>query len=138
CPKPVLDGARAPRGPPACRPSWSARVKRVVVFLSLVIAAVVAPAVAASAHPFGNFTVNQYSGLRVTQAGVDVDLVVDMAEIPTFQARSDVDAEGAGYAPRQCGELVGHASLSVEGKHAALRVDSRCVAFRLGIAGIHL
>ena len=111
-------------------------MKRVVVFLSLVIAAVVAPAVAASAHPLGNFTVNQYSGLRVTQAGVDVDLVVDMAEIPTFQARSDVDAAGAAYAPRQCAELVRHASLSVDGKHAALRVDSSSVAFPPGTAGL--
>src|SRR5437660_5500514 len=113
-------------------------MKRLFVFLALAVAVVVvvAPAVAASAHPLGNFTVNQYSGLRVTQAGVDVDLVVDMAEIPTFQARGDVDAAGAAYAPRQCGELVRHASLSVDGKRAALRVDSSSVAFPPGTAGL--
>ena len=107
-----------------------------LLFLAVVIAALVVPSVAASAHPLGNFTVNQYSGLRVTPSAVDLDLVVDMAEIPTFQARGDVDAAGAAYAPRQCGELVRHASLSVDGKRAALRVDSSSVAFPPGTAGL--
>ena len=111
-------------------------MKRLVVFFTLVIAAVLGPAMAASAHPLGNFTVNQYSGLRVTATAVDVDFVVDMAEIPTFQARGDVDAAGAAYAPRQCAELVRHASLSVEGKRAALRVDRSSVAFPPGTAGL--
>ena len=111
-------------------------MKRLLLFFTLVIAAVLGPAVAASAHPLGNFTVNQYSGLRVTATAVDVDFVVDMAEIPTFQARGDVDAAGAAYAPRQCAELVRHASLSVDGKRAALRVDKSSVAFPPGTAGL--
>ncbi|MGH9223906.1 MAG: nickel transporter, partial [Acidimicrobiales bacterium] len=56
----------------------------------------------ASAHPLGNFTVNVFSGLRVGPDRVDVELVVDMAEIPAFQARRDADAAGPDYAPRSC------------------------------------
>jgi nickel/cobalt exporter len=111
-------------------------VKRLVLFFTLVIAAVLVPAVASWAHPLGNFTVNQYSGLRVTPAGVDLDLVVDMAEIPAFQARGDVDAAGAAYAPRQCAELVRHVRLSVDGKSAALHVDDSSVTFPPGTAGL--
>ena len=111
-------------------------MKRLLLFLAVVIAALVVPAVAASAHPLGNFTVNQYSGLRVTPSGVDLDLVVDMAEIPTFQARGQVDAEGAAYAPRQCADLVRHVHLSTGDKAVALRVLQSNVTFPPGAAGL--
>jgi ABC-type nickel/cobalt efflux system permease component RcnA len=108
----------------------------VFVFVAVVVAAVVAPTAVAFAHPLGNFTVNQYSGLRVTPGGVALDLVVDMAEIPTFQARADVDAAGAAYAPRQCAQLMRHVQLSVDGKSAVLRVDGSTLAFPPGAAGL--
>ena len=111
-------------------------MKRMLLFLTVVIGAVVVPAVTASAHPLGNFTVNQYSGLRVTQAGVDLDLVVDMAEIPTFQARSELDAEGAAYAPRQCADLVRHVHLSAGDEAVAVRVLESNVTFPPGAAGL--
>ena len=54
------------------------------------------PATPASAHPLGNFTVNQHSGLVVSHDQITVELVVDMAEIPTFQTRSEIDSDGDG------------------------------------------
>ena len=48
------------------------------------------------AHPLGNFTVNQFT--RIEPSGRRVYLVtvaLDMAEIPTFQARDEVRAPGA-------------------------------------------
>ena len=51
------------------------------------------PATPASAHPLGNFTVNQHAGLRLSPDRVTVQLVVDMAEIPAFQTRSEIDAD---------------------------------------------
>jgi ABC-type nickel/cobalt efflux system permease component RcnA len=111
-------------------------VRRLVVFLALVIGALVVPAVAASAHPLGNFTVNQYSGLRVTPSAVDLDLVVDMAEIPTFQAKGEVDAQGAAYAPNQCANLVRHVHVSVDGKPLAVRLQRSDIAFPPGAAGL--
>ena len=53
------------------------------------------PAVAA-AHPLGNFTINHYAGIRVEPQRVLLDVVIDQAEIPTFQARLDFDTDGDG------------------------------------------
>jgi nickel/cobalt transporter (NicO) family protein len=38
------------------------------------------------AHPLGNFSVNQFSRLEVEKNGIQIKQVLDMAEIPTFQA----------------------------------------------------
>ena len=69
------------------------RLFRAALIGSLALAAVV-PAVA-MAHPLGNFTVNQYTRLDLGNA-VSVRYVLDMAEIPTFQRRQIVDANGDG------------------------------------------
>ena len=37
------------------------------------------------AHPMGNFSVNHYANLRVTTGGVELQYVLDLAEIPTFE-----------------------------------------------------
>ncbi|HEY6570494.1 MAG TPA: hypothetical protein VIZ22_09400, partial [Candidatus Limnocylindrales bacterium] len=65
----------------------------------LLLGAVLVPVVAgvALAHPLGNFTINHYAGIRVEPSRVLLDVVIDEAEIPTFQARQafDTDADGA-------------------------------------------
>lgn len=54
-----------------------------VTFMALSFTSIIsAPA---SAHPLGNFTINQFSGIEVTRDEVTVHYVVDMAEIPTIQ-----------------------------------------------------
>jgi nickel/cobalt transporter (NicO) family protein len=42
-------------------------------------------ALAASAHPMGNFSVNHYSRLYFNEKGLQLTYVLDLAEIPTFQ-----------------------------------------------------
>ena len=69
---------RAPRAPPA-RPRRHRR---------LPLRDAPAPA---SAHPLGNFTVNRYTGILVSPDGVEVDHVVDLAEIPTAQLGTAID-----------------------------------------------
>jgi nickel/cobalt exporter len=59
-------------------------VKRFVVLLGA-FAALAVPA-AAAAHPLGNFTVNRFSRVEVAGPRVYVHYVLDLAEIPTFQA----------------------------------------------------
>jgi nickel/cobalt exporter len=68
---------------------------RFVAAVAAVLAMLLVPAVAA-AHPLGNFTINHYAGLRVEPDRVLLDVVVDQAEIPTFQARLDFDTDGDG------------------------------------------
>jgi nickel/cobalt exporter len=58
--------------------------------LAAVLVALAQPLVAA-AHPLGNFTVNHYSRIELYANLVRVRYVLDMAEIPTFQALGDID-----------------------------------------------
>ncbi|HXF57805.1 MAG TPA: nickel transporter [Actinomycetota bacterium] len=50
----------------------------------------------ALAHPLGNFTVNTFAGLRLAPGRLEVDYVLDLAEVPTFQERSRMDRDGDG------------------------------------------
>src|SRR2546430_6171233 len=50
------------------------------------------PARPASAHPLGNFSVNQYEGLSIHPDRIDVSVAVDFAEIPTLQQKSTMDS----------------------------------------------
>ena len=108
-------------------------------------AAVLLPVGTASAHPLGNFTVNTYIGLRVQPDRVVIDMVVDMAEIPTVQARRAIDgngdgevgdAEGSAYAARTCPETADRLDLSVEGRRTPVRSTSAEVTFPAGTAGL--
>ncbi len=58
---------------------------RVLLALGAIAASLVITAGPAAAHPLGNFTVNRYTGILVSPTGVQVDHVVDLAEIPTAQ-----------------------------------------------------
>lgn len=46
------------------------------------------------AHPLGNFTVNRYSRLTVTNNQIHLTYIVDMAEIPAHQERTQMDRNG--------------------------------------------
>ncbi|MDO9485689.1 MAG: nickel transporter [Actinomycetota bacterium] len=58
--------------------------------------AAIAMAPVASAHPLGNFTHNTYVGFAISPDRIQADHVLDLAEIPSFQARSGMDANGDG------------------------------------------
>jgi nickel/cobalt exporter len=47
-----------------------------------------------SAHPLGNFTINHLTRLTVTAQRVDVHYVLDMAEIPSYQAMRAATSDG--------------------------------------------
>ena len=121
-------------------------MKRVAGLAGLVIAATLLwPANPASAHPLGNFTVNQYSGLRVQADRVLVDLVVDMAEIPTFQSRDAYDTNGDGrtdpaeataYHARSCSQQSEQVQVRVDGNLAPVRVTSSQLTFPPGQGGL--
>jgi nickel/cobalt exporter len=120
-------------------------VRRTVVLAVLAAALAVAGAAPAAAHPLGNFTVNSYSGLRVGPDRLVVDYVLDMAEIPTFQARQAIDgdrdgtvsgAEAAGWRDRQCPRLAGGLRAAVDGRPLSLAVTGATVAFPPGAGGL--
>src|SRR6476659_5669297 len=70
------------------------RSRRLAVPLGILCVFLV-PALA-TAHPLGNFTINHYAGIRVEPQRILLDVVIDQAEIPTFQARLDFDTDGDG------------------------------------------
>jgi len=120
-------------------------MKRAVVVGALAVAAVLVPAVAASAHPLGNFTVNRYAGLTIGTERASVHYVVDMAEIPTFQERRVIDVDGDGtlsaperaaYATRTCTRLAGGLSVAIDGARVPLTTRGAAVTFPPGAAGL--
>src|SRR3954470_16858339 len=48
------------------------------------------------AHPLGNFTINHYASLAIGRDTIDLDVVIDKAEIPAYQDRQDADTDGDG------------------------------------------
>lgn len=121
------------------------RPVRVLAACSVAVAAMVVAGPAASAHPLGNFTVNVYSGLRVGPDRMLVDLVVDMAEVPTYQARRAIDSDGDGdisagesaaYARDACAEAARGVDVKVGGRAVAVGSESADVVFPPGAAGL--
>jgi nickel/cobalt transporter (NicO) family protein len=98
------------------------------VFLAAVVAALAFP-IAASAHPLGNFTINRFSRLEVAGPRVYVLYVLDLAEIPTFQA-GRIDARS--YARR----LARGAQLTVDGRRARLIPIETALAHPAGAGGL--
>jgi ABC-type nickel/cobalt efflux system permease component RcnA len=102
-------------------------MRRLVLFL-VAVSALALP-VAASAHPLGNFTVNRFSRIEVSGPRVYVRYVLDLAEIPTFQAgRSDAQA----YAHR----IARGALLTVNGRPARLVPVETALAHPDGAGGL--
>jgi nickel/cobalt exporter len=99
-----------------------------LVLLATAFAALVFP-VAASAHPLGNFTVNRFSRIEVVGPRIYVRYVLDLAEIPTFQA-GEIDAQR--YAHR----IARGARLTVNGRRMGLVPVETALAHPAGAGGL--
>ena len=104
---------------------------RRIVLLTAALAALVVPAVA-SAHPLGNFTINHSSSIVASGDRLYVDYVLDMAEIPTLQARQ----AGGFDAPALSRSIAEKLSLTVDGRRVALRPVKQRLQFLPGAAGL--
>jgi ABC-type nickel/cobalt efflux system permease component RcnA len=102
-------------------------MKKLIVLL-VAAAALLSPA-AALAHPLGNFTINRFSRVEVSGHRLYVRYVLDMAEIPTYQAgRIDTRA----YAKR----IAANTRLTVDGHAAKLVPLGTALAHPRGAAGL--
>src|SRR5690349_445447 len=111
--------------------------------LALALLGIAAPV--ALAHPLGNFTVNHYAGIRVEPDRVLLDVVIDAAEIPTFQlvAARDADGDGVlagqeldGLATERCLAVGQDLTLAVDGAAAPLALTASGIAFPMGNGGL--
>ncbi|WP_243980734.1 sulfite exporter TauE/SafE family protein [Streptomyces sp. NEAU-YJ-81] len=128
--------------PPKRRARWRLTAAGV---LMAAVALVVLPTGSAEAHPLGNFTVNRYDGLVVTPGTLRVDHVEDLAEIPSAQAKPEIDRDGddtlsgrelGAWAARRCASAAEGARLTVDGRQVPVR-DGRAQARRRpGQAGL--
>src|SRR3989442_1339983 len=98
------------------------------MLVSAALAALVLP-VAASAHPLGNFTVNRFSRIEVAGPRIYVRYVLDLAEIPTFQA-GKIDAHA--YARR----IARGAQLTVNGRRMRMIPIETVLAHPAGAGGL--
>jgi nickel/cobalt transporter (NicO) family protein len=102
-------------------------VKRLLVGAAL-LAALILPA-AASAHPLGNFTINRFSRVEVSGPRLYVDYVLDLAEIPTFQA-------GRIDAPSLARRIARGAELTVDARRVPLAPVEWALAHPDGAGGL--
>ena len=105
-------------------------MKRLLVLVALA-AALLAPA-AAQAHPLGNFTINRFARVEVSGHTLYVRYVLDLAEIPTYQARQQ-GVDPAAYGRRIARNL----RVSVDGRPATLVPVGHALAFPPGVGGLH-
>ncbi|MEN3342212.1 MAG: nickel/cobalt transporter (NicO) family protein [Actinomycetota bacterium] len=102
-----------------------------LLLLATVVCALAVTA-AAGAHPLGNFTVNRFARVEVSGQRLYVRYVLDMAEIPTYQARQQgVDARA--YALRLARGL----HVSLDGRRVSLVPATHALAFPRGVGGLH-
>jgi nickel/cobalt transporter (NicO) family protein len=99
-----------------------------LALLAGLVAALAVPAIA-SAHPLGNFTINRFSRVEVEGPRVYVRYVLDLAEIPTFQA-GRIDAQPLAR------RIAQGARLTVNGRPAGLVAGAYALAHPRGAGGL--
>src|ERR1700761_5167593 len=94
---------------------------------------------AANAHPMGNFSINHYTRIRAGTTAVELDYIIDMAEIPTFQEMQESglnpkvnDPTVDAYLKHQDARLRPGLSLEANGQLLQLKIVSRQAIFPPG------
>jgi nickel/cobalt exporter len=119
---------------------------RAVVTGAALLIVLAATASGASAHPLGNFTTNTATELRIAPDVVEVDRVLDLAEVPALQAIQAVDGEAdealtgdeaERFAAATCAQLRDRLTLAVDGRAVPLEpAGTPVLTFPPGEAGL--
>jgi nickel/cobalt exporter len=96
-----------------------------------------------TAHPLGNFSISQYSAIRVDKETVEIRYIIDMAEIPTFQEIQETgivpqagDSTLDAYLKRKTDMLGGGLILEINGLRLTPLSESREIIFPPGAGGL--
>jgi nickel/cobalt exporter len=107
---------------------------RRALLAGVLLAALLALAPPAGAHPLGNFSVNHLSTVRIDERRVDVGYVLDQAEIPTVQERG---VPRAALIDRKLREIREQLELTVGGEPVPLAVvGTPRLSYRPGAGGL--
>jgi ABC-type nickel/cobalt efflux system permease component RcnA len=104
-------------------------MRKQIICLVILLIAAAAAAQKVAAHPLGNFSINQFSRLEIEKSQVKVRAVLDMAEIPTFQASAEIDTDRDGTLSG--GEVKAYAEKITPGYMANLSLTVNGVPVRL-------
>src|SRR2546423_165085 len=122
----------------------NARSRRATLRWCLPLSLIAGLAVAALAHPLGNFTINHFTHLEVGASRLTLRYVVEMAEIPTFQELqviaanrngSPSEAELNAYAERMAPQYRNGLLLTLDGVRVDLQIISQMASIRPGDGG---
>lgn len=117
--------------------------QRIVRSLWLFAALALATPAPAPAHPLGNFSISQYTGIQIERDAIALRYFIDMAEIPTFQELQSREIPAVPADPRvsrylrdTADALKANLRLEVDGQRLALDVRSAEVIFPPGAADL--
>jgi nickel/cobalt transporter (NicO) family protein len=119
-----------------CARGFFAGGRRIAAVIAIVLFSLLAFAGTASAHPLGNFTVNRYARVEISNQIVRVYYVLDEAEIPTFQDRSSLDPDPRGFAAQRAAVIAGHLKVTVDGQPLAMEVAASELSLPQGQGGL--
>jgi nickel/cobalt exporter len=117
------------------------RLTSVALLAAVLGAGILGTATPASAHPLGNATVNHYDGLQLFTDHLTDNAVEDVAEIPTYQRKTNIDTDGNGslsagersaYATSQCAAMSRSVKAVVSGTRVPLTVRTSSYSERPG------
>ena len=121
------------------------RSLRAFLAVAAVPVALVALPASVAAHPLGNFTINHFADLTVAPTEIRLGVVIDMAEIPTFQERQKMDTDGDGTVSDDeaaaargpyCATQGSKLKLTVDGATTTLRPTDAALSFPGGLGGL--
>ena len=101
----------------------------------------------AAAHPMGNFSINVHLGIDFRETSLAATLIIDMAEIPTFQEKELIDSsadgdispsEGSAYADETCRHHRDEIDMSRDGVRSDLHSDGASFELLPGAAGLEI
>jgi nickel/cobalt exporter len=99
----------------------------------------------ASAHPMGNFSINHYSAISVAEKSVQLEYIIDLAEIPTFQEMENLDKdhnrlidenEGEQFAKAKGKEFIQNLSLYLNSSPLSLKMIRSSLTILPGAGGL--
>ena len=118
-------------------------ISKVVLAFTISFPATLMLARAADAHPMGNFSINHYAKIIVGDDMVELDYIIDMAEIPTFQETESnglvpklEDPSVVPYLIRQDDRLKNGLLLQADQQTLRLETASRQAIFPVGAGGL--
>jgi ABC-type nickel/cobalt efflux system permease component RcnA len=114
-----------------------------MVLLTFLVFSLLANPPAGDAHPMGNFSISHYGGIFVGSGYLELNYIVDVAEIPTYQEMQDShitakrdDPLLGGYLAHKAASLADGLRVEVNGLPVQLEVVSRDAIFPAGAGGL--